>query len=165
MGDGEEELLSHLSLFSLSPGVSNLWIMGTVCPSPCLCCHDLCDAVRDVGCRSLCSTCCTSLHTPSPTVDTSLFPSAHGLQDLDPSVHMALTPEVVAFVHQGCGSCSHQGSETASSTCRVLLLLLPPRLLPCIREESVVSRSAGIRKTLIESGTLSVNVRSCVHYV
>lgn len=114
MGDGEVDHLSLLSLVFLSLGVSNLWIMGTFCPSPCLCCHDLCDAVGDVGCHNLCSTCCTSLHTPSPTVDTFLVPSDHGLRDLDPLVHMALAPEVEAFVHRGYGSGSHQGSETVT---------------------------------------------------
>lgn len=114
MEDGEVERLSLLSLSSLAPGGSNLWIMGTFCLSPCLCCHDLCDAAADVGCRSLCSTCCTSLCTPSPTVDSYLYPSAHGLQGSDPLVHMVLRLVEVAFVHRGCGSGSRLGSETVT---------------------------------------------------
>lgn len=114
MEGGEVDHLSRLSLFFLFPGASNLWIMETFCPSLCLCYHDLCDAVQDVGCRSLCSTWNTSLHTPSPTADTFLFPSAHDLQGLDPSVHTVLAHEEVASVHRGCGSGNHQGSETAT---------------------------------------------------
>lgn len=110
MGDGEVDQLSPLSLFSLSPGVSNLWIKGTICPSLCLCCHDLCDAVKGVGYRILCSICCTSLHTPFPT-DAFPFQSARGLRDSDPSVHMVVARVEVAFVRQGYGSGTPQGSE------------------------------------------------------
>jgi len=104
MGDGEVEPLALLSLVFLSQRVSSLWMMKTFCPSLCLGCHDLSDAVRDAGCRNLCSTCYTSLRTPSPTVDTALFPSDHGLQDWVPSGQTEATLEEVAFVHQGCGS-------------------------------------------------------------
>lgn len=142
--------------------------METFCPflpSPCLCSHDLCDAVGDVGHHSLCSTCCTSLRTLSPTVDTFLFPSDRGLRDWDPSGHKGAAPEEVAFVHLGCGSGSLQGSETVTETYRVLLLPLPPRLLHGKGEGTVVSQSDDTRKTLIESGTLSVSVHNCVHSV
>lgn len=112
MEDGEVEHLSRLSLVFLSPGGSNLEVTGTFGPSPCLCCRGLCDAVRDAGCRSLCSTCCTRRRTPSPTADTVLFPSARGLLDSGPSVRTAAAPEEAAFVHRGCGSGNHQGSGT-----------------------------------------------------
>ena len=103
MEDGGGEHLSLLSLFFLSPEGSNLWVTETYCPSPCPCCHDLCDVVRDVGC-------CTSLCTPFPIVDTFLSPSDHGLQDLVPWVHMVEAPE------EGCGSGSHRGSESGWMT-------------------------------------------------
>lgn len=114
MEDGEVEHLSLLSLFCLSPEGSNLWIMETFSPSPCLCYHDLYDVAGDVGCHSLCSTCCTSPRTPSPTVDNFLFPSAHGHQDLDPLVQMAPGPGEVVFFHQDCDSGSHQEIETVT---------------------------------------------------
>lgn len=168
MEGGVVEDLYPLSLFSLFPGESNLWVQETIYPSPGLCCHDLYDAVRDVGDRNLCSlysTCCTSLHTASPTADTVLFPNDHDLQDSDPSVHMVQAPSVAAFVHQGFGSGSHQESETATSTERVLLPLLPPRLLPGRKGESLVIQSGDIQKTLIESGILNVSGHNCVHFV
>lgn len=109
---GEVGLLFLLSLFFLSPGVRNLWTKERTSLFPGPCCHVLCDAVMHAGCRSLCSTCYTSLCTLSPTVDSSLVPNAHDLQDLDPSVHRVLALEEVAFGHLGYGSESHQGSET-----------------------------------------------------
>lgn len=109
------EDLCPLSLSSLSPEGSNLWVQGTFYPFPGLCCHDLCDAVRDVGDHSLCSICCTSLRTASPTVDTVLFPNDHDLQDSYPSVHTVQAPSVVAYAHQGFGSGNHQESETVTS--------------------------------------------------
>lgn len=68
-------------------------------------------------------------------------------------------------MHLGCGSGSLQGSETVTETYRVLLLPLPPRLLHGKGEGTVVSQSDDTRKTLIESGTLSVSVHNCVHSV
>lgn len=47
-------------------------------------------------------------------VDTFLCPSDHVLQDLVPLVHKTPAPEEDAFVHQGCGFGSHQGSETGT---------------------------------------------------
>lgn len=114
MEGGGLEDLCPLSLFSLSPGGSNLWVQETFYPSPGPCCHDLCDAVRDAGDHSLCNICCTSLHTASPTVGTVLFPSDHDLQDSDLLVHMVQAPLVVAFAHQGFGSGSHQETETVT---------------------------------------------------
>lgn len=116
MEGGEGERLALLSLVFLFPGGSNLWITGTVCPSPCPCCRALCDAAGDAGCRSLCSTCCTSLRTPSPTGGTSLSPSARCRQDSVASFRTVGAPEEAASVRQGCGSGSHRVSETVSLT-------------------------------------------------
>lgn len=162
-GVDELEDLFPLSPFSPSLGGNNLWVTETFCPSLCLCCCVLCDAVRNAGFHSLCSICCTSLRTASPTVDTSLSPSAHALQDLNSLVHMVQAPVEVAFVHQGFDSCTHRESETL--TCRVLLPLVPPMLLPGRREESLASQSADTQRILNESGTLNVSVHSCVHCV
>lgn len=163
--DGEVAHLSLLSLSSLSPEGSNLYLAGTFCLSPGLGCLGLCGAAVDVGRRSLCSTCCTSLCTPSPTVGSYLYPSAHGLRGSDPSVHTALSLEEVASVRRGCGSGSRPVSETVTLTCRVLLLRVPPSLLPGTGEETAVSRSADTRKTLNESGISIVSVRNCARCV
>lgn len=113
MADGEKAQLSLLFLFFPAPEGSILWLMGTFCLSPYLCCHDLCDASTHAGCHSLCSIYCTSLCS-SPTVGNYLFPSVHGLQGLDPSFHRGLALEEVAFVHQGCGLGRHLESETVT---------------------------------------------------
>lgn len=157
--------LSPLCFVFLFPGVSNLWMMQTFFPVLFLCCHDAGDATGDAGCRSLCSTCCTTLRTPSPTVDSALFPNDHDLQDYVPLPRMVVVPEEGAFFHRGCGSGSHQGSGSASETCRVWELLLHPSLLPDRREESVASRSGDSRKTLTSSGTWTSSVHNCVRYV
>lgn len=160
----ENDEVDQLSLpfpVVLFPVESRLWVMGTLGLSLCLCCLDLCDAVMHAGCRSLCSTCYTSLCTPFPTVDSCLCPS--GFQDLDPLAHMVPCPVAEAFVHLGCGSCSHLANETA--TCTVLRPLLPPSRLPCRREGYVETLSAGTRTISNGSGTLSESVHNCVHCV
>lgn len=75
MGGCEVIHTSPLCLVFLFPGENNLWMTQIFSPALCLCCHDLDDAEGGVDCQSLCNICCTSLHTPSPTVCTVLCPS------------------------------------------------------------------------------------------
>lgn len=165
-GGGEVVLLYLLFLFFPFPVVSNLLTKGGrayPCPSPC--CHDLYDAVMH---HSLCSTYCTSLYTLSPTADSCLFPSVHGLQDsihdLDPSAHRALAPEAEPFGHQDFYSGIHQESESETVTWIYKDPRFPPSLLPG-KGETVVSLSADTHKTLNESATVYVNVHNCAHFV
>lgn len=165
MEDYEGGHLAPPSPACLFPGVNSLWWMPIPSPVLGLCCHDLGEAEGDAGCQTLCSTCCTSLCIPSPTVDIFLSPNDHDSQDYVPLAHMPSTREEGAFFHQGCGSGSRQGSGIAIEICRVWELRQDPSLLLDRAEESVASQNGGRCKTWNVIGTSTLNVRSCARYV
>lgn len=83
MEDDELGHLYRLFPFFLSPQGNNFEIKVMFVPflDPCPDSHVLSDTVTDAGFQNLYSICCTSQHTPSPIVYTSLVPSDPDYQD------------------------------------------------------------------------------------